>query len=143
MLPRRHLLLAALVTAVLTLTGPPCQAEPPDGPPERALVLTLKWDDTGVTVDKVDRREMPVPAQLGFPQLWSRFFELQNKDGDVCYSGPLVDPRMGKASGGPGAQGASQRLILPDMEDARHLVIYQRVSPDPDTGRKIVLERDL
>lgn len=106
---------------------------------ERAVIVTVKWDQSGPSIDKVDRKEMPVPAQLGFPQLWTRFYELRDKDGDVHYAGPLVDPRA-KRRGGLGSE---FRVVLPDLDEAKHLVIIERVSSDPDTGRKIALERDL
>lgn len=131
-------LLAGLLVVALVIGASPLRAQAPAEEAEPALVLTLKWEAGGVAIETVDRREMVVPAQLGFPQLKSRFFELQNKDGDVYYSGPLVDPRV------PGGDPtATRRLVLPDREDARHLVFYQRVGEDPDTGRKVLLERDL
>ena len=135
----RHLMLCiALLVAIL---GPVrCSAEPPqDG--ERAVVLTLSWDGTNLAVDKTDRRETAVPAQHGFPQLWNRFFELQNKDGDVCYAGPVALPQT--VATGADAKPFTFQLILPDLDEARHLVVYRRVSQDPDTGRKIILEKDL
>lgn len=120
--------------AAALLVAAPARAD------ERAVIVTVKWDASGPSIDTVDRKEMPVPAQLGFPQLWSRFFELRDKDGDVHYAGSLVDPRA-RRKGNTGT--SSFRVVLPDLDEAKHLVIIERVSTDPDTGRKVMLERDL
>lgn len=109
---------------------------------ERALIVTLTWEGDSISVDKIDRREAVVPAQRGFPQLLPKFFELRDKDGDVHYSGGLADPR-GMPHGAPPAGKVTKQLVLPDLEDARHLVILKRVSRDPETGRKVLLETDL
>lgn len=113
---------------------------------ERAIVATVKWDDRGeVTIEGVEKKELTVPSQQGFPQLYTRFFELRSrdKDGDVYFSGPLHDDRRSYAGGGAPPPFATYRVIVPDIDEAHHLVIIERVSDDPDTGRKVVAERDL
>ena len=132
----RHFPFVLLVLAALT--GPlGAQAPAPDA--ERAITFVVTWDENGPSVDNVQKKELPVPLQNGMPSLWSRFFELRDADGDVHYSGPLVDTRSRTAA--PTA--FVRRVTVPDLDDAHHLVIIERVSQDPDTARKIVLERDL
>jgi hypothetical protein len=118
----------------------PAQAEEA----ERALVVTVKWDDQGaVSIEGVEKKQLPVPSQQGFPQLYARFFELRSQDGDVYFSGPLHDNRRSYAGGGERPPFATYTVVVPDLDEARHLVIVERVSDDPDTGRKIVAEKDL
>lgn len=134
----------ALAAVLFAAFAAPMLAE---GGEERALVVTVQWDDKGeVAIEKVEKKEATIPTQLGFPQLWGRFFELRSKDkdGDVYFSGPLVDrQRLAHRGDGPPPTSATYTLIVPDLDEARHLVIVERISDDPDTGRKIVAERDL
>lgn len=115
--------------------------------PDRALIVTVEWSDQGgATVEKVEKKDMPIPSQRGFPQLWTRFFELRasDREGDVYFAGPMIDLRGVSTRGeGPPPASATYRLIVPDLPEARHLVIIERTSDDPDTGRTIAVEKDL
>lgn len=115
-------------------------AEPVE--PERALIVTLKWEADTVTVDTVDRKEAPIPVQRGFGQLMPLFFELRSDDGDVYYSGGIKDPLIMPHSP-KRLSSATSRLVLPDLPEARKLVIMKRISKDPDTGRALVMEATL
>lgn len=121
-----------------------CAAVAGDPPvePERALVITLKWEGDTVSVDKVEKKEVALPNQKGFPQLQRVFYELRDANGDTYYSGGLHDPRVVPHATTVKAKGTSV-LMVPDIEEARKLVIMERVSRDPDTGRKVVVEADL
>lgn len=134
-----RLIHAAVLLAALAAPVPAEEAE-------RAIVATVHWDDKGeVSIEGVEKKELPVPSQQGFSQLYTRFFELrsQDRDGDVYFSGPLHDDRRSYAGGGAPPPFATYTVIVPDIDEAHHLVIVERVSDDPDTGRKIVAEKDL
>lgn len=125
----------------LAIAGAAFCADPPVEP-ERALIITLKWEGDTVSVDKVEKKEVALPGQKGFPQLQRVFYELRDANGDTYYSGGLRDPRIIPHSNAVKPTGTST-LMVPDIEEARKLVIMERVSKDPDNGRKIVMEADL
>jgi hypothetical protein len=121
-----------------------CAAFAGDPPvePQRALVITLKWEGDTIAVDKVDKREVALPGQKGFAQLLKVFYELRDANGDVHYSGGLKDPRLIPHSTETKESGTST-LTVPDIEEARKLVILERIGKDPDKGRRTVMEADL
>jgi hypothetical protein len=90
---------------------------------QRALFVVVLWDKSGPSVDSVKKMEHAVPLSRGMPQLAPRFFELQDANGDVHFAGALVDPHADRA----GAAESQYRLVLPDLDAARKLVIYERV----------------
>jgi hypothetical protein len=111
---------------------------------DKALLVTVKWDEAGVTIEKVEARELPVPLQRGFPQLWSRFFELRDAQDNVHYAGPLIDPRSSRKPEGDAPPGWTFRLAMPDLPEARRLVIIERVPADEvDKTRKVVKDETL
>lgn len=130
----------SLIALVLAFSGAAFAGDPPVEP-ERALLITLTWDGDTVAVDKVEKKELALPNQKGFPQLQRVFYELRDANGDTHYSGGLHDPRVvpHKESKPKG----TSTLAVPDIEEARKLVIMQRVSKDPDNGRKVLMEADL
>lgn len=132
------------LTALVVGFAITCAAFAGDPPvePERALVITLKWEGDSISVDKVDRKEVALPGQKGFPQLLRVFYELRDANGDTYYSGGLHDPRVIPHSTELKASGTST-LVVPDIEDARKLVILERIGKDPDKGRRIVMEANL
>jgi hypothetical protein len=109
---------------------------------ERAFVLALEWNEAGVSIKQKDRREAIVPDQAGMPVLSGYFYVLMDAEKNVHYSGALVDPRA-LHTHGDAPPTAVSRLIVPELEDARRLVIYERRSLDPEKGRHPVLEEDL
>lgn len=126
-------ILIALAFAAAALAGdPPVE-------PERALVITLKWEGDTISVDKVEKKEVALPGQKGFPQLLKVFYELRDKNGDVHYSGSLRDPRIIPHSTERKTSGTST-VTVPDIEEARKLVVLER---DPDKGLTTVMEADL
>ena len=110
--------------------------------PERAVIVTLKWEESQIDVDKVDRKEIIIPVQRGFGQLQPLFYELLSPDGDVYFCGGLVDP-LSVPHSDKRLTTANVTLILPDLAEAKHLVIYRRISLDPKTGRLKLKEADL
>lgn len=125
-------LLPALIA--LCVAGTSLAAEP-------ALVVTLKWEGETLSVDKVEKKEMTVPTERGMPQLVARFFELQDGEGNVHFSGSLDDARDNAHAERPANH--SQQLVIPDIPEARKLIFMKRVSPDPDKGRQEILRVDL
>lgn len=130
-----------VLIALLGVAGA-ARADDPPIEPERALVLTLKWDGDQVTVDKVDRKEVAIPPQKGFAQLKPLFFELRDGDDNVHFSGALKDPRDRGHSGQPADSGTST-LIVPDIAEARRLLILKRESDAQGTRRKTLMEHTL
>lgn len=124
-------LLAVLLS--LALTGG-ARAEEPKAP-ERALMVTISWGPGGPTVDDVHKMEEGVPLSRGLPQLAGRFFELQDASGDVLYAGSLIEGRVAQKD----APAGPVRVLMPDLEEARKIVIYQRVGG----RRKVVKEHAL
>lgn len=125
----------------LALTAGTALAEPP-AQPERAIVITLKWEENSVTVEKKDRKEAIVPVSRGFGQLKPMFYELQSAEGDVYFSGSLEDP-LEAGHSGPRKTSATTVLTVPEIPEVKRLVIMKRTSHDPDTGRQELLKEDL
>ena len=110
----------------------------------QALVVTIKWDASGVSIDKVEKTKAAVPMQRGFPQLWSRFFELRDAQDSVQYAGPLVEPRGMQAGENGAAPSWTWRVVVPDLPDARRMVIVERVKADSvDKTRHVVKDQTL
>ena len=128
-----------LATLCAVLLSVPLRAEAPPEP-ERAIVLTIKWDASGPSIEKMEKKEEHIPLQRGMPQMWSRFYELRDANGDVHFSGALVSS-IPVRDGEPAV--TEHRVVVPDLDDARRLVIMERVAPDPKKGRKVWLEKDL
>ena len=135
----------AMVLAWLLLAAPGRAGDPApqeiDPVADQAIVVTLKWNGPDLEVDKTEKQQRQVPQQHGFPQLWNRFFVLQNADEDVYYSGPIIDPRTMEKD--PNAKPASMTLVLPDLPDARHFIVYERDGTDADTQLKTLLDKQL
>lgn len=114
----------------------------PQAQPERAIILTLKWEENSISVEKKERKEAIVPVSRGFAALKPMFYELQSPEGDVHFSGSLEDP-LEPGHSGPRKTSAITVLTLPDIPEARRLVITKRTSHDPDTGRQELLKEEL
>jgi hypothetical protein len=133
---KRFTLALVLALTIASVT----RADDPPPAPERSLIVTLKWEAAGPSVDKVDRKEGFVAPQYGFPQLTGRFFELVDGQGDVHYAGRVIDPRARDPLNPPPE--ATSRITLPDLPEARRLIIYERVSSGPKPGRTKILTHD-
>ena len=137
-------LLALMLAALMLAAWIGCARARAAGPDGSALLVTIKWDETGASVEKVETRDLPVPMQRGFPQLWSRFFELRDAQDNVHYAGPLVDPRATKQAKGGTPAGTTFRVLVPDLPEARRMVIVERVpSDDLDKARHVVKDETL
>lgn len=146
--PRATLVDTMKIVVVLSLVclvmAGAARAADDDAPiePERALVLTLKWEGDTAAVDKVDRVERAVSPQKGFAQLEPLFFELRDGEDNVHFSGSMKDPRD-RGHSAPPAESGTSTLVIPDIAEARRLFIMKRESDAQGTKRKTMLEHTL
>lgn len=126
---------------MLALAAGVAMAEP-QAQAERAVILTLKWEENSITIQKKERKEAIVPVSRGFAALKPMFYELQSAEGDVHFSGSLEDP-LEPGHSGPRKASATTVLTIPDIPEAKTFVIMRRTSHDPDSGRETLLKEDL
>lgn len=120
--------------------------------------IELKFVENRIEVVSI-RRIRSVPyGQYGVPQMAPLFYEIVGQEGEVFYAGELMDPRFAfSASTDPtvsttGSSGkppykvpreGTSVIKVPEVDGAREIRVYRRISDDPDSGRELLLKAGL
>lgn len=111
---------------------------------EPALLVEVLVEDDRVKLGEIVRDGAHVPDVHGVPQHESLFFEALGEDGEVRYAGLIGDmcllqrPPDPVPAGWKPSSTVADIIVIPESAGATELVIYRRVSDDPDTGRKVL-----